>query len=113
MVNQTNPIKVNLNNIPNMKCYCTADVFSKVYNLKYISPILYGDPKGGSAVVFMYRCTLCGQIYSAATTADEVNKIYQRLPPERKAFVDEIKQKLKDRALSIGDGGLYTPPVEK
>jgi len=113
MNNQTKPITVNLNNIPNMKCYCTCDVFTKVFNLKYISPIIYGDPKGGSAFVFMFRCSLCGQIYPTATTADEVNKIYQKLPPERKEFIDEIKKKIKDRTLLTGEGGIYTPPDKK
>ena len=113
MKNQAKPVHVDLSKIPNMKCYCGADVFTKVFNLKYISPILCQDPKGGTAVVFMYRCTLCGQIYPTATTAAEVEKLYNNLPPERRAFVDKIKEQLKSPVLEMTDGGLYTGPPKK
>lgn len=88
-------ININLAKIPNMKCYCGADVFSKVYNLKYVSPILCGDPKGGSAAVFMYECRVCRQLYPVATTAAEVDKLYRALDPSRKAVVDDLKAKLE------------------
>lgn len=116
MNNQKPPITVDLNKIPNMKCYCGSDIFTQVFNLKYISPILCGDPQGGTAHVFMWRCSLCGQLYPKATTADEINKIYQKLPPERKAFIDELKLKLKenkDATARILEGGGIYPPEKK
>ena len=119
-MNQQQPIKVDLSKILNMKCYCGADVFTKVFNLKYISAILCGDPKGGTAVVFMYQCTLCRQLYAKATTADEVNKIYQKLHPDQKALVDDIKIKIKaqkdalsDAADGISRGGVDQPIGKK
>ena len=89
------PIKVDLSKIPNMKCYCGADVFIQVFNLKYISPLMCADPKGGTATIFMYQCLLCKQLWSASTTQDEVNKLYQALAPDRKAWVDDKKAELK------------------
>jgi hypothetical protein len=79
-----------------MKCYCGCDVFFAVYNLKYISPILCGDPRGGTATVLMYECRVCHQLYPIATTAAEVNKLYQALDPDRKAFVDDLKNTLQE-----------------
>jgi hypothetical protein len=102
-MNKQQPIKVDLSKIPNMKCYCGADVFAKVFNLKYISAILCGDPQGGTAVVFMYQCTLCRQLYPKATTADEVNKIYQKLHSDQKAYVDDLKLKVKAQKDALSD----------
>jgi len=100
-------ITVDLSKIPNMKCYCGADVFMKVFNLKYISPIMCSDPKGGTATVFMYQCILCKQLWPIATTQDEVNKVFQKLPPDRKAWVITKKDELKAQksALDLAEGG--------
>jgi len=89
-------LNIDLAKIPNMRCYCGCDVFIHVHNLKYISPILCGDPMGRSGVVSMFRCTLCMAMYPKAMTADEVNRIYQKLDPEHKARIDELKAKLKE-----------------
>lgn len=93
--NQAKNVKINLKNIPPMKCFCGANIFSKKYNLHYISPILCGDPKGASAEVFMFQCDLCKTLWARATTPDEVNRRYQALNPEQKAKIDEIKIELK------------------
>jgi hypothetical protein len=95
------PIKIDLSKIPNMKCYCGADVFNQVFNLKYISSILCGDPQGGTATVFMYQCALCKQMYAKSLPAAEVEKLYNALPPERKSFVDALKLQLEQEKAAI------------
>jgi hypothetical protein len=87
-------VNVDVSKIPSMKCYCGADVFSKVYNLKYISSILCGDPQGATVHVYMYKCALCGQLFPKAVPLAEVEKLYNALDPVRKAQVDAIKAKL-------------------
>ena len=92
---QPNPVKVDLRNIPPMKCFCGANTFQKKYNLHYISPILCGDPKGMTAEVFMFECSLCKTLWPKATTLDEVNRRYQKLPPDIKTRIDQIKADFK------------------
>ena len=96
--NQQPATKIDLANIPSMRCYCGADIFQKVHNLKYISPILCQDPQGMTANVFMYKCTLCGQLYPKAVPASEVEKLYNALDPVRRAQVDAIKAKLAEQS---------------
>jgi hypothetical protein len=74
---QQQPLKLNIDfsTIKNMKCYCGGEMFDKVFNLKYLSPLQVGDPKGGTANVFMYRCLKCGQLYPGAMTQDQIEKI--------------------------------------
>ena len=112
MANQKN-ITIDITKIPNTKCYCGADIYIKVSNLKYISPILCGDPKGATVDVTFWACAFCGQLYPTALTAGQIANIYQALPPERKTLIDNLKEKSKDGPFQIFGAGFYAPPVQK
>jgi hypothetical protein len=71
-------INIDATKIPNMKCWCGSEVFIQVFNLKYLSPILVGDPKGGSVNIMQWSCLKCFTYYPAAMPQSEVEK---RRPP--------------------------------
>jgi len=86
-------LKVDLKDVGNMRCYCGSDIFLRIYNLKYLSPFLTGNPKPMTATIEYFRCILCGQVYQEAVEQKTVEKLYNGLPKNRRAFVDEIKAK--------------------
>ena len=108
-MNEQKPIMVDADNVPNMKCYCGCDIFVKVFNLKYLSPILVGNPKGGAVTVFQFQCILCKQLYPEAMPQGDVQKIYNSLPNERKKLVKALRQKVKEAKEKIeGDHVVQT-----
>lgn len=78
-MNRIPKIKLNLEDIPDMKCHCGSEYFHKVYKLKYISPIYAGDKKGATNHRWMWRCLACGYIYFHALPQDEIDEIKKKL----------------------------------
>ncbi len=95
------PVKVDLRNIPPMKCFCGCNVFYQVHNLHYISPILANHPTGQTANVFMFECKQCQHLWPNATTADGVNQRFQKLPEQEKQRILALKKELKAKAEQI------------
>ena len=78
MAEQKN-IHIDARNIPNMKCWCGSEVFIQLHNLKFISPILVGDPEGASVVVMKWACLKCVMMgiptfYPGAIPQEDVEK---------------------------------------
>ena len=109
-MNNQKKIMIDASKIPNMKCYCGSEIYTQIFNLKYVSPILCNDPKGQTIYVMFWRCALCGQLYDKSKTLAEIEAIFNGLPPERKKFIRELKEQVQTNVKSTLDflraGGL-------
>jgi len=74
-------IKIDASKIDNMKCWCGSQVFIQVHNLKFISPIMIGDPKGGTINVMQWACLKCMTYYPGAVPQEQVRKFRPKKQP--------------------------------
>ena len=99
---ETKNIHIDARNVPNMKCWCGSEVFLQLYNLKYLSPILVGDPAGASVVIMKWACLKCvlmgiPTFYPGAIPQEEVRK---------------YRPKMDDVDIKKEDGLKDIPPVD-
>lgn len=88
-------LNVDVSAIPDMKCWCGNDIFIKVRKLKFISPLIMGDPKGGTWETFLFMCLACKTMYPSAIDQKEVERYRPKMAngPKRPPF--PIKANLK------------------
>lgn len=70
-------LNINVNNLPEMQCYCGNKFFMRIHTLKYLSPMVTGDPKGGTFANHAYRCLnpQCNQIYPFAMDQGSIDEV--------------------------------------
>lgn len=121
MTNNQEPgqIKVDLSKIDSMQCFCGCNVFIQIFNLKHLSPIMVGDPRGGSGYVSVFECKKCGYFWPKAASAEDVQKAYDALPSDQKVIVEGLRAEMdpanigSNPNLEIMDGGLNKGPGVK
>ena len=97
---QIKNIAVDASKIPRMECWCGSNKFIQVFELKYISSMLVGDPKGATVATAQWACLKCFTYYPCAIPQEEVEK---RRPKDDDA----------DIAIKPEDSKCHIEPEEK
>lgn len=68
-------LNIDISKLPDMECWCGHTEFIRVFKLRYVSPMLCGNPTGASVHIQQYECRNCGQRYGEALPQEKIDEI--------------------------------------